>query len=230
VFRGLAVDATDADRDWLLGKAMAGGLSVAEGMVGCSVTEMDGTRYRTPIFAGEAARVLDQVQYQNGDGPCVLAARNQEQCLVDEHSDLTWGQPGWAQGAAQYGVGCVLSIPLTGLTRLASMNFYASSPASFRPPSALARVALLGRAVAALIASPASAPEHATTRLADSAAVAGRALLARARSAVAQKESITDRQAFSWLARRSALEGRSILATARDMLADPGRQPGDRHA
>lgn len=229
VFRGLAPDATDADRVRLLGDALTAGLSVVREIVGCSITEIDGSRYDTPQFAGEAAWALDQVQYRNGNGPCLHAARRQEQCLVDERNDLDWAQPGWAQATAQYGVGCVLSIPLRRFPRLTSMNYYATSPAGFRLPGAVARAALLARAVADLIASPASAPQQAAVT-AGPVAVAGRALLARARSAIAQTEGITDRQAFSLLARRSALEGRSILATAHDTVAGPGRQPGDQRA
>jgi hypothetical protein len=47
---------------------VAGGLLITEGVVGCSVTEIDADRCHTPLYAGEAAIALDLVQYSAGRG------------------------------------------------------------------------------------------------------------------------------------------------------------------
>lgn len=226
VFREMPAGATDADRGRLLREAVAGGLSVAAGMIGCSITEIDGSRYRTPWSSGTAARAIDELQYRAGTGPCLSAARDQGQHLVDLKEGPGRSRPEWAPDAARYGVGSVLSIPLTGTEYPASINFYASSMASFRAADAIARAALLGRAAARLM-GPGSAARSTFEPADYSGARAGRELLARARAAVAAQEGITDSEAFSWLARRSAREDRSIFATARALLDAPGWRSGN---
>jgi hypothetical protein len=60
----VAEDAVGSDPGRLLSEAVAGGLLITEGVVGCSVTEIGsdaGTgadRYRTPVYAGEAVTAV----------------------------------------------------------------------------------------------------------------------------------------------------------------------------
>jgi hypothetical protein len=219
VFRAVAAGPGHAGRDWLVGEAVAGGLAIADGMVGCSVTEETGDRLSTRVFAGQAALELDLVQYDAGCGPCVAATRERVPHAVREDSDLTWSLPGWPENAARYGVHSVLSIPVTGVR--AGLNLYAADPASFDPPVVTARAALLGRVIGILLTGSFPPGQPAAGH------VAARAELARARSVIARREHISDDEAFSWLARQSARERRSIRATARDVLSEPPGQAGD---
>lgn len=71
-----------------------------------------------------AAR-LDDLQYELGQGPCVDAARDRQDCISD---DLTtedrW--PTWSSEAAVRGVRSVLSVPLeTEQEPLGALNLYA---------------------------------------------------------------------------------------------------------
>ncbi|MGH3149149.1 MAG: hypothetical protein ACRDOB_00245, partial [Streptosporangiaceae bacterium] len=70
VLRSLAADAASSDPGRLLSEAGAAGLLISEGVVGCGVTEIDADRCCTQVYAGEAAIVLDLVQYAAGSGPC----------------------------------------------------------------------------------------------------------------------------------------------------------------
>jgi hypothetical protein len=216
VFRAAAAGAGDTGQDSILAEAVAGGLAIADGMAGCSVTEEDGDRLSTRVFAGQAALQLDLVQYEADRGPCVSAARDREPHAVHEDSDLLRSLPGWPEKAARYGVRAVLSIPLTGLR--AGVNFYAADPAGFDAPVVTARAALLVRVIGLLFTDSPPPEQPAADH------VAARAELARARSVIARREQIGDIEAFSWLARQSARERRSIHATARDVLGDPGSQ------
>jgi hypothetical protein len=72
----VAADAASSEPGRLLSEAVAGGLLITEGVVGCSLTEIDAGRFRTPVYAGEAAIVLDLVQYAAGRGPCLTAIRH----------------------------------------------------------------------------------------------------------------------------------------------------------
>jgi hypothetical protein len=216
VLRAAAAGAGDTGQDWLLGEAVAGGLAIADGMAGCSITERDGDRFSTRVFAGQAALQLDLIQYGAGRGPCVSAVRDREVHAVHEDSDLLRLLPGWPEKAARYGVRAVLSIPLTGLR--AGVNFYAADPASLDAPVVTARAGLLGRVISLLFTDSPPSGQPAADH------VAARAELDLARSIIARREHISDDEAFSWLAQQSARERRSIRATARDVLGDPGSQ------
>ena len=235
VLRSVADDVTGSDPAKLLSEAVAGGLLITEGVVGCSVTEIhgdDGTgadRYRTPVYAGEAAIVLDHVQYATGRGPCLTAIREGQPHLTEDPAELSRSLPGWREQAARHGVGGVLSLPLAGTRPSAGLNFYGAAPGVFRPTVVGARARLVSRAVAAVLTRSASPAQQAVREGAAAelrAAAGGRALLAQARAAIAAAGDLTDTEAFTRLAQRSAREGRSIVAVARDVLASPVRLAG----
>jgi hypothetical protein len=214
--------------DRLLRMAVAGGLEAAPGVVGCSITEQDGSRYRTTVYAGELALGLDLVQYQAGAGPCLSALRDQRSYLADDPAVLGRAVPGWVQAAARFGVGSVLSLPLPGQPRPAGINFYGAAEATFRPPVVAARAALVSRLAGLLLGGPeggTAAGDGATGPAAvPPAAERQRALLVRARAVVARAEGLTEAEAFAWLAQQSLREQRGIAAVARDVLDDDLRR------
>jgi hypothetical protein len=222
VFRSLAADTAGSDPGQLLSEAVAGGLLIADDVVGCSISEIDAGGWCTSVYAGEAAIALDLVQYAAGRGPCLTAIRRGLMGIIDDPADLGGSLPGWAEQANKYGVASVLSVPLPGAEPAAGINFYAADPAVFRAaPVVAARALLVSRAVTVLL-TRGTAPAQGTTP----AAASGRALLAGARAAVARAGGVSDTEAFTCLARRSAREGRSILDVARDVLASSGRPAG----
>ena len=150
VLRSVAADAPSSDPGRLLSEAVAGGLLITEGVVGCSLTEIEAGRFRTPVYAGEAAIVLDLVQYAAGRGPCLTAIRHGQMYLTDDSAELTQSLPGWREQAARHGVGSVLSVPLPGTQPAAGLNFYGRVLGVFRPAVVSARARLVGRAVTAV--------------------------------------------------------------------------------
>jgi hypothetical protein len=223
VLRTLAADAAGADPRGLLGEAVTGGLLVAGEVVGCSITQIEADRCRTPAYAGEAAAALDRVQYAAGRGPCLTAIRRGQMRITDDPAALGGSLPGWAEQAGKYGVAGVLSVPLPGAEPAAGINFYAAAPAVFRTPVVTARALLVSRAVTALLArGPGPAQETAP----GPDAAASRALLAQARAVVSRAGGLSDTEAFTYLAQRSGRERRSILDVAREVLASPGQVAG----
>lgn len=218
VLRSLATGTVGSDPGRLLSEAVAGGLLVADFVVGCSITEIDADRCRTPVYAGEVALALDLVQYAAGRGPCLTAIRRGLMLITDDPADVGASFPGWVEQANRHGIASVLSVPLSGAEPAAGINFYAADLAAFRTPVAIARALLVSRAVAALLARGA-VPAPATT----AEAARKRALLAGARAAIARASGISDTEAFAYLAHRSAREQRSICDVARDALANPSR-------
>lgn len=230
VLRSVTEDTAGSDSGRLLSETVAGGLLIAEGVVGCSVTEIasgagiDADRYRTAVYAGEAAIALDRVQYAAGRGPCLTAIGDGQPYLTDDPAELSRSVPGWHEQAARHGVGSVLSVPLPGTRPPAGVNFYGAAPGVFQSAVVSARAQLVGRAVAAVLTRRASLGQQAGAEL--RAAAGSRALLARARAAIAATGDVTDAEAFTRLAQRSGREGRSILAVARDVLANSARLAG----
>jgi hypothetical protein len=229
VVRAVAGGPADLVPDRLLRMAVAGGLEAAPGAVGCSITEQDGSRYRTTVYAGELALGLDLVQYQAGAGPCLSALRDQRSYLADDPAVLDRAVPGWAQAAARFGVGSVLSLPLPGQPRPAGINFYGAAEATFRPPVVAARAALVSRLAGRLLLGRpeggTAAGDGATGPAAVSpAAERQRDLLVRARAVIARAEGLTEAEAFAWLAQQSRRDQRGIAAVAQDVLDDELRR------
>jgi hypothetical protein len=224
VFRAITGRGGVADHRRSLDDAVTGGLSVAPGVVGCSLTEAVGPRFVTTAYAGEPAIVLDRRQYDADVGPCVTAARAGERQIVDDIADYELSNPTLVSTAAGLGVHSVLSVPLSGVPKAAGINFYGARGAAFRDGKVLARAALLGRAVTILLVGrSAVAPpgqDQPTPARADTTAIR-RDLVARARTTIADRDDITQAEAFAQLSARSKRECRSIFAVARDILPAP---------
>lgn len=74
---------------------------------------------------------LDEIQYGNGDGPCLLAARTGEVVTVtDMTTDDRW--PDYAVRAVKGGLRCSLSMPLdVGDDAAGALNLYVFEPHDF---------------------------------------------------------------------------------------------------
>jgi hypothetical protein len=220
VFAAAAGRAETVDRDQVRRDAVEGGLGIAAGLVGCSITERAGPDFRTRVFARDLARALDQRQYDAGIGPCVAATQDGQRHIVDDVSVFARSNPRFATAAAAGGVLRVLSVPLTGRQESQSINFYGSSSTPIRDPLTLARANLLSRAVAIVDA------DDRPTRIGETPAVRAAALhrdlIEEARTVVMRRQRITKEEAFYWLVGQSRREKRSIFATAQAVIQDAG--------
>jgi hypothetical protein len=206
----------------LLRQAVELGQDVAPDTVGCSVTTLEGDRYRTPVFSDEVALDLDRAQYLAGDGPCMAAAREQRHEYFDAMTD---GDrfPGFTEAAVERGVRSSISLPLTGPELPAAINIYASSRYAFDAERPRAVAGLLARCVSALMmpvdgarlvgAAPASAGRI-------EAAQARSRLIAEAQIALMQRRSVSRTDALTLLIQSSRAEARSIFDVARDVVGD----------
>jgi len=89
-----------------------------------SVTVLRGKHPQTLAFTADVAKDLDESQYTAGEGPCLVAARTGQDCLVtDLHTDDRW--PSYSKDAVAVGVFSSLSmaLPLHDDTR-GSLNIY----------------------------------------------------------------------------------------------------------
>jgi hypothetical protein len=217
--------APGSDSGALLRQAMGLALDVAPGVVGCSVTEIAGGTYSTPVFSDGRAVGLDLAQYESGDGPCMAAAREQR----FEHFDVITDKdrfPGFTEAAIDQGVQSSVSLPLIGTDRPAAINLYASTRSAFDAERPRAVSSLLARCVSSLIAGP-------TVLSSTDAPAMGSALeLARERAGLVNSAQVTVMSrhgvsrsvAFRTLAERSRAECRSIFDISREVIGAAGTE------
>jgi GAF domain-containing protein len=89
-------------------------------------------RHLTTVAAiGDGPAVLDRLQQDTGDGPCLAAAREQVVVRVhDTASEDRW--PAYAEAARRLGVGSMLCLPLEADDRLlGTLSLYAAAPNAF---------------------------------------------------------------------------------------------------
>ena len=106
-----------------------------EGVPGCdgaSVSFVDANRFSTLAATAPRITEIDNVQYREGDGPCVSAIRDGQWVSVQDYrSDARW--PAVAAEAVHEGIRSSLSLPLLGGTgqALGGLNMYGEAPAAF---------------------------------------------------------------------------------------------------
>jgi hypothetical protein len=201
-----------------LHRAMQLGHDVAPGLIaGCSITELEGTRYSTPVSSDHLAASLDEAQYEAGRGPCMAAARDhQVHHLADLRTDGQFDH--FSSAAVAHGVLSSLSLPLDGTYRPAALNFYATSPGVFTGHRERRIAGLLARAIAArMLQSATGSRTGSSLRVLPPEAQARAAVVVRAQTLLAE-EFGSPEQAFCALALRSREQVRSIFDIARDVL------------
>jgi GAF domain-containing protein len=103
-------------------------LSPPESKVHCNVTVARRKKPVTVACSDARARVMDELQYAFGDGPCLMAMRTGTTIYVPDVSrEHRW--PGYIQAVAEEGIQSILAVPL----RLegestAALNIYSSRP------------------------------------------------------------------------------------------------------
>jgi hypothetical protein len=140
-------------RQELLVEALRLGHDAAPGIVGCSVTELDGAHYRTPAASTDVALELDYAQYADSAGPCVNAARDRQPQQIDR-LDSEARFRGFVAAALRHGVRSSLSLPVATRYHPTALNLYSSSELAFAVPQARNVAGLLTRMITALLAPP----------------------------------------------------------------------------
>jgi hypothetical protein len=103
----------------------------------CGIT-MRGRRGR-PKTVGSTHEVVvqaDRLQYDFGEGPCLDAAFEHENCVIEDlASEQRW--PTWAAAAHELGIGSMMGVRLhTNTETFGALNLYAAKPWAFDPDNA----------------------------------------------------------------------------------------------
>lgn len=172
-----------------------------------------GKRSVRSVAASDAlVSVLDQAQYDAGEGPCLEAVADERNVvLVDDlATDPRW--PRFAARAKECGVASVLSFQLsaTGDT-IGTLNLYARGAHAFTDESVVVGAMLSAHAAVAMDATVAIDRLH--------QALAGRDVIGQAKGILMERYQLSDDHAFDLLIAASQHTNRKLHEIAADLVA-----------
>jgi GAF domain-containing protein len=118
-----------------------------------SITLLRGDKAFTAAHHGEMSLAADELQYEQGSGPCMDAGRGGVVLRVDDmRTETRW--PDYVARVLDTGVRSSLSLPLPyqGST-IGALNIYASRPTAFASPESLAAGLEVAETIAVAVAN-----------------------------------------------------------------------------
>ncbi|HEX8771869.1 MAG TPA: GAF and ANTAR domain-containing protein [Acidimicrobiales bacterium] len=182
-----------------------------------SITVAENGRFRTSNSTGPTALAIDQVQYEQDDGPCLHAMRSKEQLqFVVDAAPVRW--PSIDDAARAAGITSVLSTPLLRSPgeAIGALNIYGSetafNEAELRTAGLVSEHAsiLVGNALDLLSATELN---HQMRE-----AVASREIIGEAKGIIMERQGCTRDEAFDVLRRASQRENRKLRDLAEELV------------
>lgn len=103
----------------------------AADVAGMTMLGEDG-RPTTAIYTDERSPAIDEAQYRDGTGPCLVAWRTRNVLRVDDIDAVVDEFPGFSAACRDHGVHSTLSVPLlNGDASIGALNLYAHVRAGF---------------------------------------------------------------------------------------------------
>jgi GAF domain-containing protein len=197
-------------------------VSTIEGCDFAGLFLLDGGVVTTPVHTDPLVVVIDSLQQQTGEGPCLDAIAHRLIFYADDLSrDLRWLH--FAPQATRVGIRSVLALPLSADSQLGALNLYARYPVAFGVVDR-AKAALLV-SLASLALSVAQSHEDEERREVNfHAALTSRETIGEALGILMERERITAEQAFDILRRASQHLNIKLREVARN-LVDTGEDP-----
>jgi GAF domain-containing protein len=199
-----------------------GGLEPASA-VGLTLIDQHG-RPTTAVSTDEVAPAVDQVQYDEGDGPCLRAFRETRAVPVSDTRTVGDRWPGFSRVAAELGILSTLSLPLAaGGETFGAFNLYA------RVAHAFDEVAQADAAMFATQASVVLSNARAYWAAFDMAvgleqAIRSRAIIEQAKGKIMASTGGTADEAFALLVRASQRENVKLRELARRIVEGDGHE------
>ena len=191
-----------------------------------SITMIRGDRAFTVAHAGEMALAADEMQYENGYGPCMDAGRGGVVLRVDDMlTETRW--PDYAERVREVGVRSSLSVPLPYQgTSIGALNIYSTEPAAFATPESLGAGLEVAETIAvAVVNADAHAQLSEQTRHMR-LAMDSRAVIEQAKGVLMAQRHLDSDQAFEILRDASQRYNRKLRDIALGVVAstqDPPR-------
>jgi GAF domain-containing protein len=184
-----------------------------------SITIVRDEKGYTAAYSGEMALAADELQYEEGYGPCMDAGRGNVVLRVDDmRTETRW--PDYTSRVAEQGVRSSLSIPLPYQgTSIGALNNYSTRPEAFASPESLEAGLDVAQFVAVAVAN---ATAHA--QLGEQArhmrlAMDSRAVIEQAKGVLMAQRHIDADQAFDVLREASQRYNRKLRDIAVGIVA-----------
>ena len=189
-----------------------------------SMTLVRGNKAATAASTGPLPVALDEIQYDQGYGPCLDAGRCDEVMHIDDMStEQRW--PEYTPLAVEHGVHSSLSLPLPVENYLVgALNVYATRVGAFTPDSLSVGTALAGHVTAALSFAESS---HGHRLRADNLAKAMRSrdVIEQAKGMIMAQRKISAEAAFSMLRKLSMDENIRLQELAVSIVTSASGHP-----
>ena len=192
-----------------------------------SITLVRGDVPTTAAHDGELALTADELQYEQGYGPCLDAGRAGVQLRVDDMlAETRW--PAYAARVVEAGVRSSLSTPLPYQgTTIGALNIYATRPGAFASEASTEAAREVAEAVAVAVANAdahAKLGEHARNM---EAAMQSRAVIEQAKGVLMAQRRVDADGAFDLLRDASQRYNRKLRDIAAGIVASVAQPSGD---
>ena len=195
--------------------------------VWCAVTLLRDGRVGTVASSNARALVLDEIQYDYGDGPCLTAARQQ---LIVHAPDLAQGPwPEYGQAAAAHGVHAAVAAPfdLPGPDK-AALNVYAGTRDAFNE-DAIAAITQEVVATSTALRLALRLAKHQDTETDLAAAMSSRTAIDVAVGILIGQQHCTQQEAFDLLAAAAARRNLKVRDLAVELVTSTTGQAPTTH-
>lgn len=183
-------------------------------------------------FASSDARAeaLDETQHRVGTGPCLQTLREgRVVSVVDARTEQRW--PAYARLAAEMGLRCSLSLPLTvGGDTFGALNLYGFEEADFFGPAEQRELELFAAQAARTLLVAIRQVKDATLLAQMEASLQSRTVIDQALGIIMGQQRCTASTAFELLRQESQSSGRRLRDVAADLVRrtsgqapEPGR-------
>ena len=187
-----------------------------------STTLVRGEKAWTAAFTGQLALDADEMQYENGYGPCMDAGRTGTVLLIDDtREEVRW--PDYTVHVAAHGVLSSLSVPLPIQTDvIGALNCYSRRPSAF-PPEEIEIAEELAGHVAVAVGNAIAYTEATTLVEQMRRAMASRSVIDQAMGVVMAQNWCDADAAFAILIKASQNRNVKLRDIARSTIATVSR-------
>lgn len=189
-----------------------------------SVTLIRNEKASTVACTGSLAMDLDELQYEQGYGPCLDAGRTDEvKHIVDAATETRW--PRYVPRARQQGLGSSVSVPMPVENYLVgAINIYSRTPHAYPPDSVALAVALATHGTAALSVAEA-AQGHRDRALHLRRALESHAVIDQAKGMIMVQQKCPADVAFQMLRKLSMDQNIKLYELAASLVASGSNHP-----
>ena len=184
-----------------------------------SITLIRGDRPFTAAYSGDMAIAADELQYQEGYGPCMDAGRGGVVLRVDDmRAETRW--PTYVPRVVAQGVRSSLSVPLPFQdTSIGALNNYSSQPSAFASDESLEAAVEVAEVVAVAVANATAHAELGEQTRNMRLAMESRAVIEQAKGVLMAQRHVDAEQAFELLREASQRYNRKLRDIAQGIVA-----------